>query len=166
MTRRFFLLLPLALLLSLAAWAHANHASIMELRYNPQKLQMEVALKLFSDDFEKALSLGQSSAISLDKSPKEQVNSLVLQLLRRSIQIGTKPGESLPITFVGIQHEHDSHWVYFTVKLARPVQTLTLTHKVFLDVFPDQMNIVNLEANGQKQSLLFRAGQEHQQLKW
>jgi hypothetical protein len=166
MSRRIFLLLPVALLLSLAAWAHAYHASIMELRYNSQKQQMEVALKLFSDDFEKALSVGQSSAISLDKSPKEQVNSLVLQLLRRSVQIGTKPGEALPLTLVGIQHEHDSHWVYFTLKLARPVQSLTLTNKVFLDVFPDQMNIVNLEANGQKQSLLFRGGQEQQQLKW
>ncbi|TGE10356.1 DUF6702 family protein [Hymenobacter fodinae] len=166
MSRRILLLLPVALLLSLAAWAHAYHASIMELRYNPQKLQLEIALKVFSDDFEKALSVGQSAGISLDKSPKEQVNTLVLQLVRRSVEFSTKPGEVLPLTLVGIQHEHDSHWVYFTAKLPRPVQSVSMRHKLLLDVFPDQMNIVNLEAAGQKQSLLFRSGQEQQQLKW
>ncbi|QJX45807.1 hypothetical protein HMJ29_02195 [Hymenobacter taeanensis] len=166
MFRQIFLLLPVVLLLSLAAWAHAYHASIMELRYNPQKLQLEIALKLFSDDFEKALSVGQAKGISLDKSPKEQVNTLVTQLVRRSLEFSTKPGEVLPLTLVGIQHEHDSHWVYFTAKLPRPVPEVTLRHKLMLDVFPDQMNVVNLEANGQKQTLLFREGQEQQQLKW
>jgi hypothetical protein len=166
MPRHSYLVFPVALLLSFAAWAHAYHASIMELRYNPQKLQLEVALKLFSDDFEKALSVGQSGSISLDKSPKAQVDALVLQLVRRSIEFSSKPGEVLPLTLVGIQHENDAHWVYFTAKLARPVQGITLRDKLFLDVFPDQMNIINLEVSGKKQSFLFRGGQEQQQLKW
>ena len=35
---------------------------------------------------------------------------------------------------------------------------------MMLDVFADQMNIVNIEANGQKQSALFRAGHEQELL--
>jgi hypothetical protein len=43
-------------LLSFTAMAHAYHASIMEVQYNPKKQQLEVALKVFTDDFEKGLS--------------------------------------------------------------------------------------------------------------
>ncbi|WP_188810115.1 DUF6702 family protein [Hymenobacter cavernae] len=163
---RHFAVLFFALLVSLVAAAHAYHASIMELHYNPPKQQLEVSLKVFTDDFEKALSVGQPSSISLDQSPKPQVNALVTALLRRSIIFGTKPGEALPIQFIGIQKETDAHWLYFAVKLAKPVNGIYLRHLLLEDTFPDQMNIVNVEANGKKQSALFKEGDESQKLTW
>ncbi|HEX8350587.1 MAG TPA: DUF6702 family protein [Hymenobacter sp.] len=159
-------LLVVASLISVLAAAHAYHASIMELHYNPTKQQLEVALKVFTDDFEKALSTGQPRSVSLEQSPKPQVTTLVTALLRRSILVGTKPGEALPMQFVGIQKETDAHWLYFTVKLSKPATTIYLRHKLLLDTFPDQMNIVNVEANGKKQSALFREGEEEQKLTW
>lgn len=164
--RRFPVFLVAFLLSVLTAWAHAYHASIMELHYNPGKQQLEVSLKVFTDDFEKALSAGQPSSISLSQSPKPQVNTLITNLLRRSITLGTKPGEALPIQFLGFQKETDAHWLYFTVKLAKPVNGIYLRHALLEDTFPDQMNIVNVEANGKKQSALFKEGDESQKLTW
>ncbi|OUJ75527.1 DUF6702 family protein [Hymenobacter crusticola] len=163
--RRFSLLIT-ALFISLLAAAHAYHASIMELHYNASKQQLEVSLKVFTDDFEKALSTGQPISISLDQSPKPQVTALVTALLRRSVVFGTKPGEALPIQFIGIQKETDAHWLYFAVKLAKPVNGIYLRHSLLEDTFPDQMNIVNVEANGKKQSALFKDGDESQKLAW
>ena len=163
--RRVILLFS-ALLFSLLVTAHAYHASIMELHYNPAKQQLEVALKVFTDDFEKALSAGQPSSVSLDQSPKPQVTALTTALLRRSVLFGTKPGEVLPIQFMGIQKETDAHWLYFTVKLAKQVNSIYLRHKLLSDTFPDQMNIVNVEANGKKESALFRDGEDAQKLTW
>ena len=163
--RRFSFLI-VALFISLLAMAHAYHASIMELHYNPGKQQLEVALKVFTDDFEKALSAGQPSSISLEQSPKPQVTALVTALLRRSVMFGTKPGETLPIQFIGIQKETDAHWLYFAVKLAKPVNGIYLRHSLLEDTFRDQMNIVNVEANGKKQSALFKEGDESQKLTW
>ena len=54
--RRPLLLLPVLLLAALTGWAHAYHATIMDVRYNPARQQLEVALKVFTDDFEQALS--------------------------------------------------------------------------------------------------------------
>lgn len=165
MMRRLSLLIA-ALCISLLAAAHAYHASIMEVRYNTGKQQLEVSLKVFTDDFEKALSTGQPSSISLYQSPKPQVTALVTALLRRSVAFGTKPGEALPIQFIGIQKETDAHWLYFAVKLAKPVNGIYLRHALLEDTFPDQMNIVNVEANGKKQSALFKDGDESQKLTW
>ncbi len=161
------LLLFVCLLLSgLAAEAHTYHASIMDVRYNPAKQQLEVALKIFTDDFEKALSMGQPAPVTLDQLPKDRLNALANAYLRRTVRFGTKPGETLPLQLLGVQKESDAHWVYFTVKPPKPIKGFYLQHRLLLDSFEDQMNIVNLEANGKKQSTLFRAGEESQLLKW
>ena len=49
------LLLPLA---GAAPARHAYHATITELRYNAARKQLELSVKVFTDDFEKALSRG------------------------------------------------------------------------------------------------------------
>jgi hypothetical protein len=163
---RKLLVLPVLLAATLTAWAHAYHASIMDVRYNAQKQQLEIALKVFTDDFEKALSTGRPTAISLDQSPKPLVTQLTTDLLRKSLAFGTKPGETLPLQLLGMQKESDAHWLYCTVKLAKPTTSLTLRHSLLLPTFPDQMNIVNMEAGGKKQSTLFRDGEQEQRISW
>jgi hypothetical protein len=164
---RFLLPLGLLLMLSLAAWAHAYHASILELRFNPEKQRLEMALKIFTDDLEQDLSGGKSKPVRTDQLTRAQLNPLLADLLRRSVQFSTRPGEpALPLTLVGLQKEKDAYWVYFTAPLSAKATGVTLRHQLLLNLFPDQMNIVNLEARGQKQSLLFRDGETQQQLKW
>jgi hypothetical protein len=164
MRRLVFLLIGLSI--SLAAMAHAYHASIMDVRYNAQKQQLEIALKVFTDDFEKALSQGQPKPISLLQMPATQTKPITAAYLARTLRFGTKPGETLPLTYLGMQHEGDAHWLYCTVKLPRALKSLTLHHKLLLDQFSDEMNIVNLEAGGKKQSTLFRSGEEEQTFTW
>jgi hypothetical protein len=163
--RRLILVFAL-LTAALAAAAHAYHASIMDVRYNPQKKQLEVALKVFTDDFEKALSAGQPRSVTFEETPRPQVTALITTLLTRSLTFGTKPGEALPLRFIGFQRESDAHWLYFSVPLIKPVNGIYLRHRLLLDTFADEMNIVNVEANGKKQSALFRDGEESQKLVW
>ncbi len=163
---RKLLLFSLLLLASLTVWAHTYHASILEVRYNPAKQQLELALKVFTDDLEKALSVGQPTPISLDQAPKPLVTQLATALLRKSLVFSAKSGEILPVQLLGLQKERDAHWLYCTVPVAGPLTGFSLRHTLLLDQFPDQMNIVNLEAGGKKQSQLFRDGEETHQFSW
>ncbi|UOQ52867.1 DUF6702 family protein [Hymenobacter cellulosivorans] len=161
---RWALLAALLVLLRLPALAHAYHASIMEVRYNAPKQQLEISLKVFTDDFEKALSVGQPKAISFEQTPRPQVTQLTTELLRKSLTFGTRPGETLPLQLLGFEKDHEAHWLYLTVKLPKPTNTIVLRHRLLVDTFSDQMNIVNLDAGGKKQSALFRDGNEEQKL--
>jgi hypothetical protein len=138
----------------------------MDVRYNATKQQLEIALKVFTDDFEKALSVSQPATISLDNSPRPLVMQLTTALLRKSLAFNDKPDAVLPLQLLGLQKENDAHWLYCTIKLPRPLTGFTLRHGLLLDTFPDQMNIVNVEAGGKKQSQLFRSGEETQKFSW
>ncbi|GAB2965866.1 hypothetical protein GCM10027048_39810 [Hymenobacter coalescens] len=164
--RRFAALLGFLLLLVTAAWAHAYHASIMEARLNAKTQQLEVSLKVFTDDLETALSHGQPRPVSIAETPAAQLTPLLSGYLRRTVAVGTRPGEALPLNYLGLQQDKDAYWLHFSVKLPAATRSLTLRHRLLMEQFADQMNIVNLEAGGKKQSALFRAGNEEQQLSW
>ena len=158
----FLLLFPLA---GAGPALHAYHSAITELRYNPAKKQLELSVKVFTDDFEKALSQGQPKPVSLTEAgPRPLVTADAY--FQRTLQFSTTAGAKLPLQLLGMQAENDGYWFYCKVALPGPVAGVKLRQAVLLDAFPDQMNIVNIEANGKKQSALFRAGHEQEVLKW
>ena len=144
---------------------HAYHSSITELRHNAAKKQLELSVKVFTDDFEKALSQGQPTHVNLtDAGPRPLV--LAAAYLQRTLQLSTAGGAPLPLQVLGMQAEADGYWFYCKVPLPGPLAAVKLRQAVLLDAFADQMNIVNVEAGGKKQSALFRAGHELQVLTW
>jgi hypothetical protein len=157
-----WLLLPLA---GAAPARHAYHSTITELRYNPAKQQLELSVKVFTDDFEKALSAGQPTPVSLS-APGPRPLALTAAYLQRALQFKTAAGAPLPLQVLGLQAEQDGHWIYCKVPLPGLVPSVQLRQAMLLEVFGDQMNIVNIEAGGKKQSALFRAGHEQELVTW
>lgn len=165
-TRFLAALVALSLLASSAAWAlHAYHSSLMELRYNAGKKQLELSVKVFTDDFERALSQGQPTPVSLSE-PGPRPLALATAYLQRTLRFSTAAGAPLPLQVLGLQQEKDGYWLYGKVALPGPVAGVQLRQAMLLDVFGDQMNIVNVEAGDKKQSALFRAGHEQELLRW
>ena len=144
---------------------HAYHATITELRYNVAKQQLELAVKVFTDDFEKALSQGQPAHINLaDAGPRPL--ALATAYLQRTLQVRTPAGAPLSLQVLGMQAEKDGYWFYCKVPLPGALPGVQLRQAMLLDVFSDEANIVNIEAGGKKQSALFRAGHEQELLTW
>ena len=159
MRRYSFLLLLLPLL---ALTRHTYHSSILDLRLNPQKQQVELALKVFTDDLENALSQGRPQRLSL-QDPRAQ--ALAEAYLREHLALalpaaGRQPQAPLVLQFVGMQAEKDAYWLYAKARLPRATTALWLRNTVMLDLFSDQMNIVNAESGPAKTSELYRAGHE------
>ncbi|GAC1376087.1 MAG: hypothetical protein NVS3B25_23810 [Hymenobacter sp.] len=144
---------------------HAYHSTITELRYNAAKKQLELSVKVFTDDFEKALSQGQPAHVNLT-DPGPRPLGLATTYLQRTLQLSTAGGAPLPLQVLGMQAENDGYWFFCKVPLPGPVAGVKLRQAVLLDVFGDQMNIVNVEAGARKQSVLFRAGHDQELLTW
>jgi hypothetical protein len=159
--RRLALLLLLLPLLALAR--HTYHSSILELRINPQQQQVELALKVFTDDLENALSRDRPQHLTL-QDPR--IVPLADAYLRSHLELALpftssrQPRLPLTIQFLGMQPEKDAYWLYAKAKLPRAATAVWLRNTVLLDLFSDQMNIVNAESNDKKVSELYRAGHE------
>lgn len=160
---KLLFLLALALALPTAAGTrHAYHSTLLELRLNPAKQQVELSLKVFADDFEKALSQGRPQAVDL-RSPLAL--PLAETYLRQHLKLSLPAGAHqmrlpLDLRLLGLQPESETYWLYAKATLPHPTTELEVAQGVLLDLYPDQANIVNAESNGKKISHLFRNGQE------
>jgi hypothetical protein len=154
MLKSFSLALALTFV-SLFAHAHDYHASITDAKYNPRTQSLEVAVKVFMDDLEDALSRRNKAKVTYSQAP--QVQQWVQEYIGASLSFELEKGKPLRHTFVGAEQEADVVWVYFEV----PLQTKELTHVyvrnvVLQELFNDQMNIVNLDYKGKVSSNLFQ----------
>ncbi len=159
--RRLTFLLLLVPLLALAR--HTYHSSILELRINPQQQQVEIALKVFTDDLENALSRGRPQHLTLqDPRVVPLADAYLRSHLELALPFTSSRQPRLPLTlqFLGMQPEKDAYWLYAKAKLPRAATAVWLRNTVLLDLFSDQMNIVNAEGSGKKVSELYRAGHE------
>lgn len=161
--RRLVCLLSLLLALpTLAGSRHAYHSSITELRLNPQQQQVELAIKVFADDLERAISQGRPKTVSLrEPLAMPLVDAYLHQHFQLNLPASNRASrQPLTLKFLGLQPEKDAYWLYAKATLPRPTKELLVHQGMLLELFSDQMNIVNAEGNSKKISELYRNGHE------
>lgn len=133
---------------------HDFHTSLAEVHYNPKTKYLEISLRVFTDDLEKAI--GQQNQLEnfyLDKS--ERHNPLVEKYIRRTFYLLNAKNEPEPLTFVGKELEADVTWIYFEIPVRKSLKGFQLFNAVLTEVFDDQVNMVNFFYNQQRKTFLF-----------
>lgn len=152
-----FLLLLLFVYVKPAA-AHEYHASIADVRYNPRTQSLEVAVKVFMDDLEDALSKRNKTTVVYSHT-SEQVKKYLTDYLSSNLVLEVEKGKPLKQKYVGSEEDADVVWMY----LEMPVQQTSLSqlyvkNALLTELFSDQMNIVNINYKGKTESVLLQRG--------
>lgn len=147
----------LLLWLPMLSWAHDFHTSITDARYNPKTKQYELAIRVFADDLEEALSRQAKSVVRLDRSPR--VNGLIAAYVQAHVSIAATKGAPAKQKFLGLQEEADAVWLYVEIPASQaPAGQVWVENTLLTELFTDQMNILNLEVAGKKKSVLTKTG--------
>lgn len=139
------LLLPVTMGIS-----HPFYVSVTELQITAK--QAELSVRLFTDDFESALSHepGGENIDLLRRQPK-QIDSLVARYIRKNlrIQLHQRP---ISWVYVGFEQEEDATWVHFEAPLANIPTSLRVENQLLLTEFPTQQNIVHVQQGNFKRT--------------
>ncbi|MBF9253357.1 hypothetical protein I2I11_08640 [Pontibacter sp. 172403-2] len=158
-----FLLLFVVFGGSRAAFAHNYHTSITDVKYNPRSQSLEVAVKVFTDDLESALSRRAKKDIHYSNSAavKQQLSNYLHSTLAFALQ----PGKPLAYTLLGSEEEDDAIWLYIEVPLKQAtLPQLYVKNAVLMDTFSDQMNIVNISYKGKTESMLLQKDEQEKKV--
>lgn len=141
---------------SFAASAHDYHASITDVKFNPRTQSLQVAIKVFTDDLENALSKRSKSKVVYDAT-SESIKQQLASYLATNLRFELTRGKTLKQRFIGSEEEADAIWIYVEVPVQQAsLSELYIEHGVFMELFDDQMNIVNLDYKGKTHSSLFQ----------
>ncbi len=143
-----------------STYAHDFHTSITDIKYNPRTQAFEVALKVFTNDLESAVSKFTKSKIVYSSTSAEQQQQLY-SYLQSKLSFEIAKGKPLKYKLVGSEAETDAVWIYVEVPVKNnSVSQLYIKNAVLTEVFTDQMNIVNLNYKGKTESALLQRGEE------
>ncbi|WP_207503505.1 DUF6702 family protein [Telluribacter humicola] len=160
MTKRVTTWLALGVLvLFIAARAiHEYHVSVTQMQYNPAQKALEISIRVFTDDLEKALSVENSNRRFVVNNT-DQNDPFVEKYLRKSFVLMDAKQQVRNFQYVGKEQEADATWIYLEVPAAGSLEGWALQNNLLMDVFSDQMNMLNLKLPTGKKTILFKKGQ-------
>ena len=140
--------LLIAVTLAAGAYAHGHpiHLSYAEADYRPESGRLEIALRLFSDDAEAALSARAGKKITLESTAANELDRLLLMLVRTEFVVKSNTGAVQLLTWVGRElKDGDQHlWIYLTCPLPGGADGARVADRVLRNTFPDQLNSVRI----------------------
>lgn len=150
----FLVLLPL-----LAFMSHKYYVSTTDMYYKPEKQQLQLVVRVFTDDFSLALSNYAKDEISLDPDTKtfKELEPLISNYFKDHFIIYGLP-EASTFSFVGWEYKQDQTYLYASFDNVTEMAVLEWSNAFLIAVFPDQKNIVTLTTSTSKKSFLHTKG--------
>jgi len=151
-TRLIVVVFSCAVFFATPALAHPIHTSYAEADYRPESQKLEIALRLFTDDAEAALSGRAGRKISFDSTPAAELDALVFTYVRTLFTVKTRDGAVQALTWVGREFkDHEGHlWIYLQCPLPGGAAGARIRDRVLRDTFADQLNSVRMRDHSAK----------------
>jgi len=154
MLKQLFFSLCLTLLLGAnSAFAHQQKAAETTVLFNKRTGQLEVMHRFYLHDTEHAVqALFDKNADILDSKKTQQqfADYVAKQFLARTLA-----DEAMTLSNVGYEVEGKFFWVYQEALLPTELQGIKLYNGALRDLWPTQINMVNIEGKGKVRTLYF-----------
>lgn len=147
------LVVLLTLCLAEPSQAHQLHAAITTVLFNGRTGDVEVMHRFFAHDAEHALGLLAGRKADLLDSPADRLRFAVY--VHERFELEAVGATLQPLTLVGAELEGDFLWVYQRTPEPPGISGLVARFDALRDLWPDQVNTLNVERNGTVRSLVF-----------
>ena len=131
---------------------HPFYMSVVDIKQDATKQNLNVSVRLFTNDLEDALRKITAKPIDvLNPKNKAEADSLVFNYIKKrlTIQVNLK---NQHLKFIGYEKEEESVWAYLEIQKCPKPKTMVVDTKLLYDYLPQQVNIVHAEINTVKKS--------------
>lgn len=144
--------------------AHPFHVSMCEVKYNSDHHSLEIALKIFIDDLDLALSKQAIPDQHFgEKDEKEGAQQFLESYLNQHVSFVVN-GAKQVLNFIGKERDGDALWCYIELDKIDRIQSFEASSTLFFGIYQDQQNIIQLTNEGKVRSLLLQPGKPSDKL--
>lgn len=161
-----FSALVLLLLLSSAFTYHKFYVGVFQIDYFKEKKAVQITTRLFIDDLEKVLYKKHKKHFYLTtKDEVTDANSFISKYLEDNLKIKIN-NKIQSFQFLTKEQEDNIVICYLKINFKDNIKNLEITNTILSDVFKEQQNLVHLNINGNKKTILFTNTETNQKLKY
>ena len=153
--------IPILLLTSLA-WAHQQKEAVTTVLFNERTGNIEVMHRFLLHDAEHAMR--ERGLEDADLLGSEAARRAFADYVRERFGIADGNRQPLPLKPVGHEIERKFLWIYDETPIPPELEVLIIRNDALADVWPEQVNLVNVERGGETRSITFSGAQGAVQL--
>lgn len=133
--------------------AHQQKAAISTILFNPNSNNIEVSHRFYLHDAEHAVKhiFGKHADIINSEETKQQFFEYVM----KRFSVKDDKGEAIELAPVGYEVDGKFFWVYQETKQPVLLGGLTVEHAALRDIWPSQVNTLNVEGKGSVKTRTF-----------
>ncbi|MDJ0839326.1 MAG: hypothetical protein QNK37_22600 [Acidobacteriota bacterium] len=141
------------LLVCAPALAHQKKEAITRVIFNERTGSIEVIHRFLLHDAEHAVKqiFGGKADIIGSKQTQKDFSKYIMDRFK----MADAAGKELTLQTVGYEVEGKHIWVYQETPIRKGLEGLQIIHNALRDIWPKQVNLVNIERKKKIQSLLF-----------
>jgi len=138
--------------------AHKFYVSLVRIEQNIDSNSFEITFKIFTDDLENTLELSSNENLRIGtKWEHVKTDSILWDYLEKHFNIWVNSTKR-DLTFIGKEVELDITWCYVEVMDLGRVETVSVFDDMLIELFIDQLNIIQVNYEEVEKSLLLKRG--------
>jgi|SRR6476646_5574939 len=131
---------------------HPFYVSVTEINHNAKNKTLEISSKIFFDDLERQIENENHVQIDIIKpTDKPKVDLLIAKYIKQHLQIKVD-GKVFPMNYLGYEIQEDAAWCYLEIPKVNKVKTIEINNNVLYSLHKEQINMMNVVVDGQRQS--------------
>jgi hypothetical protein len=132
---------------------HPFNVSVTEINHNPKEKTLEISCKIFTDDFEDALTKKYKAKVDLvQPKDKPAMDKLVSDYISNHLSIKADD-KNATMNYIGFEVENEAVYVYLQVNDIASLKKAEVTCTILHDMYTDQTEIVHVIVNGNRKSV-------------
>jgi len=149
--KKFGILLIIPLM---AFTLHKYYISLTQIDYNLHEKSLHITMRLFIDDLEKSLNTNFKKEFKLDTNKElAKTNDFIAFYLNTHFNV--KVNDTLRnYTFLGKEYENDVIYFYIEIDSISNIKNIAVQNNILISEFETQQNIIKLNINNQKKTMI------------
>lgn len=131
---------------------HPFFVSTTEINFSSEQKELEVIIRIFSDDFENALKKNTEGKVDLlNPEDEKKMNDLIKDYIKERLKI-TVDDKVLELSYIGYEKQNESIWSYFSVKNVQDVSKINIVNSILYDLTISQINMIHVKVDNVEKS--------------
>ena len=136
----------------LMAMLHPFFVSVIEINHNQKEATVEISVRVFTEDLEKALQKYTTAKLDIINPPdkaflEKQISNYISQKIKLKIN-----GQTVSLHYVGHEIQRESIWSYFDIPKIPEVKKIEVDCSLLFDYEKNQTNIFHVKSKGIEKS--------------
>ncbi|WMW78206.1 hypothetical protein RF683_01825 [Flavobacterium sp. 20NA77.7] len=143
---------------------HKFYVGVFQVDYFKEKKSVQITARLFIDDLEKALQKKHNKHFYITtKDEIANTNKYIEEYIKERFLVKLN-NKNQTLTLLTKEQEDNIVICYIKISFSEKLKSFELTNTILTDIFSEQQNLVHLNNNGNKKTLLFTNTNNYQKI--